>query len=124
IRHWHDVGNQTRWANLGGQLVASANSRRPPFWVWNSALRQLYLSSYHLAPDLIPHYIRALKDYRIDYLLGYSSALYTLAAHMVRQKATMPMRAVITNAEPLFDYQRATIYEAFQCPVRETYGMA
>jgi phenylacetate-CoA ligase len=30
----------------------------------------------------------------------------------------------VTNAEPLFDYQRQTIAEAFQCPVRDTYGMA
>jgi phenylacetate-CoA ligase len=34
------------------------------------------------------------------------------------------MAVAITNAEPVFDYQRAAIAEAFQCPVRETYGMA
>ena len=34
------------------------------------------------------------------------------------------MTVAITNAEPVFDYQRWAIAEAFQCPVRETYGMA
>jgi len=34
------------------------------------------------------------------------------------------MSAVYTNAEPLLPEQRATIAAAFQCPVRETYGMA
>jgi phenylacetate-CoA ligase len=34
------------------------------------------------------------------------------------------MTVVITNAEPVADYQRRVIAEAFQCPVRETYGMA
>ena len=34
------------------------------------------------------------------------------------------MVAAITNAEPLLDHQREAIAEAFQCPVRETYGMA
>ena len=28
--------------------------RRPPFWVWNAGLKQLYMSSFHLAPDLSP----------------------------------------------------------------------
>jgi phenylacetate-CoA ligase len=30
----------------------------------------------------------------------------------------------ITNAEPVFDYQREAIEEAFACELRETYGMA
>jgi phenylacetate-CoA ligase len=34
------------------------------------------------------------------------------------------MQVVLTNAEPLEDYQRTAIEEAFRCPVRETYGMA
>jgi phenylacetate-CoA ligase len=34
------------------------------------------------------------------------------------------MAAIYTNAEPLLAEQRATMTEAFQCPVRETYGMA
>ena len=34
------------------------------------------------------------------------------------------MTVAITNAEPVYDYQRATIAQAFNCPVRETYGMA
>jgi len=37
-----------------------------PFWVWNAALNQLYMSSYYLAPDLIPYYFDALKRYRIN----------------------------------------------------------
>jgi phenylacetate-CoA ligase len=33
------------------------------------------------------------------------------------------MAVIITNAEPVSDYQEEAISEAFQCPVRETYGM-
>src|SRR5207249_10246507 len=51
-REWHGVSRSDRWAMLGGQLVVATERRRPPFWVWNAALRQLYMSSYHLAPDL------------------------------------------------------------------------
>jgi phenylacetate-CoA ligase len=123
-RRWHGVSRATRWAIIGGQLVTPVARRRPPFWVWNSALNQLYCSSYHLAPDLIPHYLDALAAYRVEYLLGYSSSLYALAQTALALGRTLPMKVAITNAEPIYDYQRAAIAAAFQCPVRETYGMA
>jgi phenylacetate-CoA ligase len=124
-RSWYGVSRNDRWAILGGQLVTSALQRKPPFWVWNSALNQLYMSSYHLAADLIPHYLDALVRYRIKYVWGYSSALYELALEAIRLKRNdLKMAVAITNAEPLFDYQRRVISEAFRCPVRETYGMS
>jgi phenylacetate-CoA ligase len=124
-RRWYGVGRQNRWAILGGQLITPVGNRRPPFWVWNSALRQLYMSSYHLSPDLIHTYLKALKRYRVRYMLGYTSSLYELGLEVIKQgRKDIKMEVVVTNAEPVFDYQRQVIAEAFQCPVRETYGMA
>lgn len=123
-RGWQGLSLHDRRAMVGGQLVAPIAQRRPPFWVWNAAMHQLYMSSYHLAPDLIPHYLDALARYRIAYLVGYTSSLYALAQEALRLgRRDLRMVAAITNAEPLFDYQRETISAAFQCPVRETYGM-
>jgi phenylacetate-CoA ligase len=124
-RLWYGVSRRDRWALLGGQLVVPAAVRRPPFWVWNAGLRQLYMSSYHLAPDLAPHYLDALRRYRIKYLLGYTSSLYALAQEALRLgRRELRMTVVVTNAEPVFERQREVIAEAFGCPVRETYGMA
>jgi phenylacetate-CoA ligase len=124
-RRWYGISRHDRWAILGGQLVTPVRQQRPPFWVWNSALRQLYLSSYHLAPDLVADYLDALVRYRVVYFWGYTSALFALAYEALRlgRKDVRP-RVVITNAEPVYDYQREVIVRAFQCPVRETYGMA
>jgi phenylacetate-CoA ligase len=124
-RRWYGVTRQNRWAILGGQLITPIADRRPPFWVWNAALKQLYMSSYHLAPDLVPHYLDALKEYRIKYIFGYTSSLHAVAQEILRLgRKDLKMTIAITNAEPLFAYQRQTISEAFQCQVRETYGMA
>jgi phenylacetate-CoA ligase len=110
---------------IGGQLVTPVDQRRPPFWVWNAGLNQLYLSSYHLAPEAIPSYLDALSRYRIQFLLGYTSSLYALAMAVLKRRLSVPqMQVVVTNAEPVFDYQRTAIAEAFRCPVRESYGMA
>lgn len=124
-RKWYGLTRKDRWAILGGQLVTPANQKKPPFWVWNAGLNQLYLSSYHLAPDMIPAYLDALVKFRVRYILGYPSAIYALAQVALRLKRKdVSMDVVITNAEPLYDFQRHSISEAFGCPVRETYGMA
>ncbi len=124
-RRWYGLTRKDRWAILGGQLIAPVSQKRPPFWVWNAGLNQLYMSSYHLSPDLIPAYLDALVKYRIRYILGYPSAIYALAQAALKLKRTdVSMDVVVTNAEPIYEYQRNAIAEAFGCPVRETYGMA
>nr|WP_281720574.1 hypothetical protein [Nitrosomonas nitrosa] len=125
IRYWNGVSRRNRWAILGGQLIIPVSQRQPPFWVWNHGLNQLYMSSYHLAPDLMVSYLDALSRYRVSYLYGYSSSLYSLALALLESgRNGVDMVVAITNAEPVYQYQRATIAQAFNCPVRETYGMA
>lgn len=125
VRRWNSVTRKDRWAILGGQLVVPVDQERPPFWVWNAGLRQLYLSAYHVAPRNVAAYVEALWRYRVRSLLGYPSALSVLA-HAVRDgRLRFPeLRVILTNAEPLLRNQRKAIEEAFGCPVRETYGMA
>lgn len=122
-RRWSGVDRRTRWAILGGQLVAPVAQHRPPFWVWNAAMGQLYLSAYHLAPAAIPAYLEALARYQVRYLLGYPSALETLARG-VRGRSLPGLEVAITNAEPVYAHQRSAIAAGLHCAVRETYGMA
>lgn len=123
-RHWYGVSRRDRWGILGGQLVAPVSCRKPPFWVWNAGLSQLYMSTYHLAPDLVRYYLEALIRYHVQYLVGYPSALHLLAqAALEEQRGDLKLKVVISNAEPLYDYQRSAIVEAFNCAVRDTYGM-
>jgi phenylacetate-CoA ligase len=114
-----------RRAMLGGQVVTPFEQQRPPFWVWNAAMGQLYMSIHHLAPDLVPCYLDALVRYRIRYIAGYSSSINTLAEEAIRLgRDDLRMVVVLANSEPLLAHQREMIARAFQCPVRETYGMA
>ena len=124
-RLWYGVSRDTRWAILGGRLVAPVEQSKPPFWVWNAPLRQLYMSVYHLAPRLAEYYLDALKQYRVEYIVGYPSALEVLADAVLRRgRSDLRQLVVIANAEPLDHGQREKIRRAFQCPARETYGMS
>jgi phenylacetate-CoA ligase len=124
-RGWYGLSRADRWAILGGQLVASTAQKKPPFWVWNSGLKQLYLSSYHLSADTCAAYFEAIAHHRILYLWGYASSLYSLALFAQEKGiAAPPLKLAISNAEPLYAHQRELISRVLNCPVHDTYGMS
>lgn len=124
-RRWYGLDRDDRWVNIGGQQLVPFTQTTPPFWVWNAAFRQLYMSSYHLSPAFVDTYVEALRRYAIDYVLGYSSSLYSLARLGLERGLEFPhLRVAITNAEPLYAHQREAMTAAFGGVVRETYGMS
>jgi phenylacetate-CoA ligase len=124
-RSWYGVSRHDRWGIFGGQMVTSFAQTRPPFWVWNRGMNQLYLSSYHLALQNVAAYLDAIRRHRLIYLLGYASSLHSLAQLALEQELNIPaLKVVISNAEPLYAYQREVISRAFQCPVFDTYGLS
>ena len=76
-------------AKLGGQVVTPGRQQEPPFWVWNGGLKQLYMSSYHLAPKLIEHYLDALVEHRRRDLVAARAQL----AERERAVAQLPEHA-------------------------------
>jgi phenylacetate-coenzyme A ligase PaaK-like adenylate-forming protein len=122
-RLWYGVSRRDRWAMLGGQLVVPFRRSKPPFWVWNAAMKQLYVSSYHLAPRYGASILEALERYDIRYLWGYPSSLYALAEAALASGFRRTMRVAVANAEPVLGRHRQAVRAAFCCALRETYGM-
>jgi phenylacetate-CoA ligase len=124
-RGWYDLSRHDHWGMLGGQLVTAFNQSKPPFWVWNAGMHQLYLSTYHISPDNIPAYLDAIRLHKLVYLYGYASSLYEIAQLALEQNLNIPpIKTILSNAEPLFAYQRDTIARAFNANVHDTYGQA
>jgi phenylacetate-CoA ligase len=122
-RGWHGIPPGTPWAHIGGDLIVPARQRRPPFWIWNGALRRLAMSTYHLAPDLIPHYLDALAQYRVGCVAGHPAALAALGEEVLRLGRTdLTLLAAFTGG-PLPEEQRRVIAAAFRCPVVDSWGM-
>ncbi len=122
-RAWYGVSRRDRWAMIGGQLVARQSAVEPPYWVWNRPMRQLYVSSYHLAPEQARRSLEAIAQRRCRYVWGYPSSLAALAAAALEGGVGLGLRVAVANAEPLLPAQRALIERAFGAPCRETYGM-
>lgn len=128
VRLWSVVGVErrvNRSVSLGGSLVTAPDARKPPFWVLNRSWRQLVMSSYHLSSANLDSYIRALRDFRPDYVEGYPSSIYALAHHIIAEALPpIPVKGVFTTAENLLDHQRQAISRAFLCRVFSQYGCA
>ncbi len=125
IRNWAGVTYRDRWAMLGGRIVVPVGRTRPPFWKYNPFMRQLYMSSYHLAPAFLDSYVEALRRYRPAYLYGYASSCEALARHVLaRGVPDLRFRVVLTSSETLFRHQRTLIEKAFACRVHDSYGSA
>jgi phenylacetate-CoA ligase len=124
-RRWNGVTRHDRWALLGARFVVPISRRRPPYWVWNAGLNQLYLSSYHLSTATAPDYLEAMRRYGVRYIWGFPSSLHSLAVDFGPGGAQdLGLKVAISMSEYLSPVDRATISRAFGCPVRDTYGMA
>ena len=114
---WGGVPFLSRSAFVAGHPVVPPNQQQLPFWRWDHFEKRLLCSSYHLAPQNLPAYIEAFRRYAPDFIRGYPSSLYLLA-----QVGGYKPKAIFTSSETLFDFQRATIEQAFGVKVFNWYG--
>lgn len=123
-RRWYGVSLEDNWAIIGGQNIIPLKNTKPPFWVWNSAFHQLYLSAFHMRPEFLKYYLKAMQKHSIVHMYSYSESVHQLAQAAIKENIKIKLKVVVTDAEPLFEFQKETISKAFDCPVRETFGQA
>lgn len=123
-KHWAGLRWGEPYASLQGRVITPTTQQQPPFWRYNYVNRQLFLSSFHLHMQNLPHYFAELERRNIRVIEGYPSTLYILALYLLKTKQTYRLRAALTSSETLFDYQREAIESAFGCKVFDFYGMA
>lgn len=124
-RGWFGVKPGDRIATLRGEIVAPPGQSAPPFWRLDRAASELVLSSHHLAPGHIPHYVEALRRFGPAALYAYPSS----AAEFARLLRDLrleppPLRAVFTASETLRPEDAALIAAVFRAPVVDRYGNA
>jgi len=122
-RTWGGYDNRFWRATFGGYKVVPIEQDKPPFWRFNYPWKQIHFSTFHMSENNLRHYVEALRSNNIRFLDGYPSTLHIMARYLVSVGQTIPMRAVFTGAEPLYDLQRETIESAFSCKVFDYYGL-
>jgi len=121
---WAGVGFGTRRLDVWGtDLGLPSPAQRLKARLFDAVLRRKVLSSFDMRRDNLGDYARTIDAWRPEVIVGYTSALESLAEWVLenRRLAWRPS-SVITAAEMLSERQRATIEQAFGAPVFDTYG--
>jgi phenylacetate-CoA ligase len=111
-------------ATLSGRRVEPDPASEGPFYRYNRAERQVYLSAHHLAPWTIAKYLTAIGRHGTVWLTGYANGISEIARLAAEQGLEGPtLRAVITIGEPLDARGREDIAAVFGARVHEEYGL-
>ena len=113
-----------RIAVLRGNVIVPLKQKDPPYWRYNRIHNQLLLSTFHLSPENLPFYVEEVERYEPAVFDGYPSTLYVFAKFLKNCGKKYPAKAVISSSETLYDFQRETIEESFQCRVFDYYALA
>ena len=103
---------------FGVRKVCRFDQHKPPFWRFSPAENMAYASIYHLSHELLPHYLEFLRSYRPAVVMGYPSALNTIARYALETgDRPAPAAGVFTVSETLTEPARLAMEEAWGCKV-------
>ena len=118
------VRPQDKQVRFSGRFIVEANTKKPPFWVYNYSEKQLFMSTYHLTYNNLIHYVNRLIKFKPELMDGYPSAFYILSKYINDNNIILNFspKAIVVTAETLYDYQRFEIEKAFNCHVYNQYA--
>ncbi|HEX7580587.1 MAG TPA: hypothetical protein VF580_11350 [Thermoanaerobaculia bacterium] len=121
--NWAGVSFGRPRATFSGRLVEPDPESSGPFYRYNAAERQVYLSAFHLRPDTAVLYVDALRRHHVEWLTGYAVSYFLLARMILEQGLSMPpLAAVITTSEKVTPGMRDVMQAAYRCRVFEEYS--
>jgi len=122
--NWAGVSFSRPRATFSGRIVEPDPESQGPFYRFNLVERQTYLSAFHLRRETAAAYVKALERHHIEWITGYAVSAYLLARFIVEEGLTVdaPLRAIVTTSEKVTPVMRATMEQAFGCPVFEEYS--
>ncbi len=121
---WAGLGLSDRCAYLTWRSVANPNAADAKMYAYDPFMKELVLSTFHLSASTIDSYLEAMKQYDVQAMVGYPSAIYEIAKYLKTQGRTFPLRSVLTSSETLGMQQRQALQDAFECDVFDFYGSA
>jgi phenylacetate-CoA ligase len=119
---WAGVGLREKCAWIFQRVVAQAEKRNARLYDYDPITKELTLSAYHCSPDTALDYAKAIRNYGIEVLVGYPSAIYLMAKACMQSRFQLALRVVLSTWEAMTEPMRDTISEAFGCKIYDFYG--
>jgi len=109
---------------LAGYNVVPQRRQRPPVWTINREGRQVHFSTRHLRAPLMTAMATKMREQKIQFLLGYPSAIGLFARHLLAHSESLPLLGVFLSSEPVYQWQSEAMEKAFGAPLFNYYGQA
>lgn len=125
VRQPAGVAQNVPRAMIGGRPIVPGRCKKPPYWRYNRAWKQLYLSSYHVSQKTSPDYVRALQTYGSQWMTGYGSAIAALADNALNNGVLRhKLKSIIVSGDTLLPSMRSSIENFFECRCFDHYGQS
>lgn len=116
VRNWAGVTRFMTRASIGGRRILPGSENKPPYYRYNSAERQVYLSAYHISKNTVQNYVDGIVRYGVEYMTGYAMSNYFLARFIEEAAIEAPqMRATVLSSEKLTPDMRALFLRVYGC---------
>jgi phenylacetate-CoA ligase len=123
VRNWAGLTNKNRRGVIGGRRILKDGNSKGPYYRYNFIEKQAYFSAYHISKETAANYLEGIVKYKLDYLEGYSSAIYFLARFIEENGLKAPkLKAVLGSTDKLTKEMRDGIRRVFQCEVFDSYN--
>jgi phenylacetate-CoA ligase len=120
---WANVPVGSRRVMFGVRKVCRFDQHDPPFWRYSLAEDMAYASIYHLSAKNIPAYLEFLRKYQPAMIMGYPSALNTIAQYALEHDdKPAPAKGIFTTSETVTELVRSNIETAWNCRIYDRYG--
>lgn len=120
----HGVKKGMKRASFTGKSLVPLRQKKNVYWRYNSPLKQMLFSSFHLTEKNIPYYIQALNNFKPQSMDGFPSVMLTIARYIVQNQIKLSFKpiAIFPTAEMISDNDREILEKAFSAPVRNQYA--
>lgn len=109
--------------NFGGKTVVSINSKKAPFWRYNTPGKQIFFSGYHINERNAPYYAEEITKSNIKWLHGYPSNLTNLASCLLANGIKLNIEYITIGSVNLYEYQKSLSLKAFNTTPYNHYGL-
>lgn len=127
-RYWGAFGIERGiWcAHFGGKNIIPITRKKKPFYRTNYPSKQIMFSAYHLSPDTVGDYVRALNKMKPVWIHGYASVIAELARLAMRFNLKLSYRVkwISLGSENVTQMHEENIAEFFGVRPIQHYGLA
>ena len=120
---WFGIHPGERIATLWGAPMDVGKGKALRGRLHSFFTNSMLLSSYDLDDRTMATYVETLNRFKPALLISYPGPLSVFARYLIEQNLTVPgLKAIVSSAETLFDWQRDIIEQAFACKIYNRYG--